>query len=105
LWIIRLSISIAVFQKDKISSKVKIPWFIGLFVLAIISAYLIPQYQTTFNHFHWLGSKIMVIALFLIGSNISIREAKSAGFRSFALGILLWIIIATLSFFVLTAKI
>lgn len=36
----------------------------------------------------------MVIALFLIGSNITISEIKKSGVRSFALGISLWVVIA-----------
>ncbi len=101
LWIIPLSIVLAFVQKDKTGGKIKIPWFIGLFIIAIVLAYYLPQYQQTFVHFNWLGSKGMVIALFLIGSNISIKEAKKAGVRSFILGILLWIIIGVGSFYLL----
>ena len=102
LWIIPLSIVIALLQKDKSNGKIKIPWFIGLFVISIIIAYLIPSGQVVFKHFSWLGHKGMVIALFLIGSNISFKEAKKAGFRSFALGVLLWLFIGISSFVALT---
>ncbi len=102
LWIIPLTIVIALFQKDKISGKIKVPWFIALFVGSIVIAYLFPNLQTTFNHLHWLGKRGMVIALFLIGSNISISEAKKAGMKSFILGIVLWIIIGVGSLFLLT---
>lgn len=103
LWIIPLSIVIALAQKDKKNGKIKIPWFIGLFVASIIIAYLLPSGQILFNNLNWLGKRGMVIAIFLIGSNISLAEAKSAGFRSFALGILLWILVGTVSFIALTA--
>ncbi len=102
LWIIPLSLTIAWFQKDKSGGKVKIPWFIGLFVISIVVAYLIPQGQETFNHLNWLGKKGMVIALFLIGSNITIAEAKKAGAKSFILGVTLWLIIGIASFISLT---
>ncbi len=102
LWIIPLSIVIALFQKDK-TGKIKIPWFIGLFVLAILIAYFIPEGKETYMHFKWLGKHGMIAALFLIGSNISFADAKEAGFKSFALGIILWIIIGVSSFAVLTA--
>ncbi len=98
LWIIPLTIIIAILQKDKSTGKINLPWFIAFFVAAIIGAYLFPQWQTTFGHLSWLGKKGMVVALFLIGSNISISEARKAGFRSFVLGILLWILIGVLSF-------
>jgi uncharacterized integral membrane protein (TIGR00698 family) len=102
LWIIPLSLTIALFQKDKSGGKVKIPWFIGLFVISIVVAYLIPQGQETFAHLNWLGKKGMVIALFLIGSNITIAEAKKAGVKSFVLGVTLWLIIGIASFISLT---
>lgn len=97
LWIIPLSIVIGIIQKDKSNKKTKFPWFIGLFILSILIAYLFPKYQETFSHFTWLGKRGMVLALFLIGTNISIGEIKKAGVNSFILGIILWVIIATLS--------
>lgn len=102
LWIIPLSIVIALLQKEQ-NGKIKIPWFIGLFVASIIVAYLLPSEQGLFNGLNWLGKRGMVIAIFLIGSNISLAEAKNAGFRSFALGVLLWILVGTVSLIALTA--
>ncbi|MFA5647269.1 MAG: putative sulfate exporter family transporter [Bacteroidales bacterium] len=102
LWIIPLSIVIALVQKEK-NGKIKIPWFIGLFVASIIIAYLIPSGQVLFEGLSWLGKRGMVIAIFLIGSNISLAEAKNAGFKSFALGILLWILVGSVSLVALTA--
>jgi uncharacterized membrane protein YadS len=58
--------------------------------------------QSSYDHFSWLGKRGMVVALFLIGSNITIGEIKKSGPRSFILGILLWIIISLGSLFFLT---
>jgi uncharacterized integral membrane protein (TIGR00698 family) len=104
LWIIPLSIIIAFTQKNKKSGKIKIPWFIGLFVASIIIAYLFPSGATSYSHFNWLGKRGMVIALFLIGSNISFSEAKKAGLKSFVLGLILWLLIGLSSFIVLTTN-
>ncbi|WP_299578180.1 putative sulfate exporter family transporter [uncultured Sunxiuqinia sp.] len=101
LWIIPLSVAIALFSKNENRGKISIPWFIGLFVIAVVLAYLLPQWEPTFSHLNWLGKRGMVVALFLIGSNISLGEVKKAGSRSFILGILLWIFIASLSLLVL----
>lgn len=103
LWIIPLALAMAYFYKDKTSGKIKFPWFIGLFALSIVFAYLLPQWEPTFNHFNWLGRRGMVVALFLIGSNVSLSEMRKAGFRSFALGVVLWGIIGVLSLMVLKA--
>ncbi len=103
LWIIPLSLVIVLVQKDKNTGKVKIPWFIGLFVASIVIAYLFPGGSATFAHFNWLGKRGMVIALFLIGSNISLSEVKKAGMKSFILGVLLWVLIGAVSLVALTS--
>ncbi len=102
LWIIPLALIIAFANKTEDKKSIKFPWFILFFVLAIIFANLFPSMQSSYEHFSWLGRRGMVIALFLIGSNITISEIKKSGPRSFALGILLWIIISVGSLFFLT---
>lgn len=94
LWIIPLSLVIAFFNNNGDTKKVKFPWFILLFVLAILFANLFPNIQDTYLHLSWLGKRGMVVALFLIGSNISVKQIKKSGIRSFALGIVLWLIIS-----------
>lgn len=102
LWIIPLSIAIALIQKDKSNGKIKIPWFIGLFIVSIVLAYFLPGGQIVFEKLNWLGKRGMVIALFLIGSNVSLAEAKNAGFKTFAMGILLWLFVGVTSLVALT---
>jgi len=102
LWIIPLSLVIALFNKSDEKKKIKLPWFILVFVVAIVFANLFPNFQTSYSHFAWLGKRGMVVALFLIGSNISIDQIKQSGVKSFALGISLWAIISVGSLFLLT---
>ena len=47
----------------------------------------------------------MVIALFLIGSNISLAQIKQSGIRSFALGITLWMITSIVSLIIISSGI
>ncbi len=101
LWIIPMSIVFAIFTKNSESGKIKIPWFIGVFALAIIVAHLLPQWQDGFVHLNWLGKKGMIIALLFIGSSISVSEIKEAGSNAFLLGIILWIIIGGSSLYFL----
>ena len=103
LWIIPLSLVIAFLQKNKSRKAIKFPWFILFFLLAIVFAYYFQGLQSSYNYLSWLGKKGMVVALFLIGSNITISEIKRSGFRSFALGITLWILISIGSLFFLLA--
>lgn len=93
LWIIPVSLVFAIFSSKKESGKIKIPWFIGLFVLAILITHLIPQGKIIFDLLNTIGKKGMIVALLLIGSSISVNEIKDTGSKSFILGILLWIFI------------
>ena len=102
LWIIPLSLAVALFMSGADRKSIKFPWFILWFVAAILVANYLPAMQTTYAHFSWLGKRGMVIALFLIGSNISVTEIKKSGFRSFALGIALWIITSVSSLLMLS---
>lgn len=97
LWIIPLALCIAFFNKNK-ASKINIPWFIFLFVVAIIIGNYIPGMAETNNHLSWLGKKGMMVSLFFIGTSINIKEVKETGVNTFLLGIILWIIIAVLSY-------
>jgi uncharacterized integral membrane protein (TIGR00698 family) len=102
LWIIPLSLFIALLNKNGNKKAIKFPWFILFFALAIVFANIFQSYQASYAHFSWLGKRGMVIALFLIGSNITVSEIKKSGAKSFALGISLWAVIATGSLFLLT---
>lgn len=105
LWIIPVSLVFALFTKNSESGKIKIPWFIGMFVGAILLAHFLPQEQASFIHLNWLGKKGMVIALLLVGSSISVKEIKEAGTKSFALGIALWLFIGITSLYVIQTQI
>ena len=101
LWIVPLSIVVAVLNKGSEKRSIKFPWFILLFVLAILFANLFPGFNASYAHFSWLGRRGMVVALFLIGSNITIKQIRQSGIKSFALGIALWAITAVSSLIIL----
>ncbi len=101
LWIIPLSLIIALFQKHGDKKAIRIPWFILFFVVAIIIANIWPQPTQLYSYMSWGGKKLMGVALFLIGANISVSEIKKSGFKSFALGLTLWCIISIVSFLIL----
>lgn len=102
LWIIPLSLVIAFFTRGGEKKSITFPWFILLFVLAILFATVFPAFQPSYAHFSWLGRRGMVVALFLIGSNITLAQIKQSGVRSFALGITLWAVTAMGALFFLT---
>jgi len=98
LWIIPLALFIAKYQGDNTTGKLKIPWFILYFVLAVLVAYLLPNAKESFAHLSWMGKHAMIFSLFLIGSGISFKNIKKVGLKSFILGIILWILIGVASF-------
>jgi len=102
LWIIPLSIVLAFFSKNGDKRSIKFPWFILLFVAAIFFANIFPAFESSYAHFSWLGRRAMVVALFLIGSNITLHQIKQSGTRCFLLGVTLWVVTAAFSLFLLT---
>ena len=100
LWIIPLSFLVLFLNRknNATKGKVKIPWFILYFVLAILIVYLLPAGEPIYKELSFLGRRGMVVALFLIGCGFSFEDLKQAGAKSFALGILLWILIGASTF-------
>lgn len=100
LWIIPLAFITMLIFRDK-SSKITIPWFIFLFVIAmVINTYFnLPQSLT--ESIVWIAKKGLVLTLFLIGASMSISAIKSVGFKPLILALLLWIITGVSSLLVI----
>ncbi|WP_433830612.1 YeiH family protein [Flavobacterium anhuiense] len=96
LWIIPISILTAFLFKSK-NSKIKIPYFIGLFVIAMLVNTYIPS--TTILTAHLVGiAKIgLTITLFLIGATLNFSTLKAVGVKPLLQGVFLWIFIAVLA--------
>ncbi|TAJ15654.1 putative sulfate exporter family transporter [Marinilabiliaceae bacterium JC017] len=97
LWIIPVSLITSVFFREGDMKKIKIPWFIGLFVLAILAGHFIPQMEPVYHNLNWLGHRGMIVALFFIGTAITPGEIKKAGIKPVLMGVLLWILISVTS--------
>ncbi len=96
LWIIPLSLLTLFFYKGS-GTKIKIPWFIGLFILAMVISTFLPDYKDLYSTFVLIAKKGLTITLFLIGAGLSFETIKSVGFRPFLQGILLWVVIGSVS--------
>lgn len=104
LWIIPLALITMMFFRDK-SSKISIPWFIFLFIIAMIINTYCYLPQEIRESIIWLAKRGLVITLFMIGASLSISSIKNVGFKPLLLAIALWIIIGISSFFVVNAYI
>ncbi len=96
LWIIPVSIATTFFFKQK-DSKIKIPWFILFFILAMVANTIFELPDAITSFIVALSKKGMTITLFLIGSGLSLKVLKSVGMRPLFLGIVLWVSIGVVS--------
>jgi uncharacterized integral membrane protein (TIGR00698 family) len=93
LWIIPVSLVASfVYKNDK--QKLKIPLFIGLFIIAMVLNTYVPFVQE-YGHFVVNISKAgLTLTLFLIGCGLNTEVLRGVGIRPFLQGITLWILIA-----------
>lgn len=92
LWIIPLTFVTMFIFKDK-KSKISIPWFILLFVVAmIINTYANVPISIS-KTVVLVAKKNLVITLFLIGAGLSVDAIKKVGFKPVLLGVILWVFI------------
>ncbi|MBU2996215.1 putative sulfate exporter family transporter [Cellulophaga baltica] len=96
LWIIPLSI-VSMFLFKTRGEKIKIPYFIGLFILTILinSYHIVPESIT--NNIVLYAKRLLVITLFLVGATISLKDFKTTGFKPILLAFCLWVFISIFS--------
>lgn len=95
LWIIPVSILSVVLFKSK-SKKVSIPWFIFLFVGAMVINSFVDL-GSVGTSLYSLSKSMLVVTLFLIGSAISVKALKTTGLKPILLGVSLWVVISVVS--------
>ncbi|WP_395049623.1 YeiH family protein [Flavobacterium sp.] len=96
LWIIPVALITTFVFKTK-SSKIKIPYFIGLFVLAMLLNTYIPQVSIFSSNIVFIAKVGLTITLFLIGSGLNFNTLRSVGLKPLFQGVLLWMFIAIVS--------
>ncbi len=96
LWVIPVAFLSTMLFKNK-GSKVKIPYFIGLFVLAMLANSYIPFIQPLGPYIVEISKAALTLTLFLIGTSLSFRTVKNVGAKPFIEGVLLWIFISVSS--------
>jgi uncharacterized integral membrane protein (TIGR00698 family) len=96
LWIIPVTFLSAVMFKAE-AKGIKIPYFIFAFFLAMLLNTYITAWGGAFHVIYLIARQGLVVTLFLIGANLSRATLKAVGFRPFAMGILLWIVVSSLT--------
>ena len=93
LWIVPVTFIAAVIFKNK-SRKVSIPYFIGLFILALIVNTYVPGIAAVSPLVVNVAKAGLTLTLFLIGAGLSRTVLASVGFKPLLQGILLWVVIS-----------
>ncbi|WP_417430518.1 YeiH family protein [Halpernia sp.] len=101
LWIIPLSILSMFLFKTK-GEKIKIPYFIGLFILAILinSADILPTIIT--DNIVLISKRLLVLTLFLVGTTISFADLKVTGYKPILMAVILWVTISVFALVYIT---
>ncbi len=73
-------------------TRVHIPWFIGLFLLASLSRSFVPAIDHAAPDIGHLSDIGLTITLFLIGAGLSRATLKKVGVRPMIQGVLLWML-------------
>ena len=95
LWIVPVSVGTALVKRHK--AKIQWPWFIAFFVLAAVMNTYIPAGKPVFGWLFVVGRVGLTVTLFLIGSGISKATLKRVGPRPLLQGVLLWLVVASTS--------
>ncbi len=103
LWIIPLAFFTMWYFRKSIKggegkAKVSIPWFILLFVLAmVVNTYSPESFRPVYNSLADIAKKALVVVLYAIGAGLSLKVVKTVGVKPLVQAILLWIVIGASS--------
>lgn len=95
LWIIPVMLVLSL--RNKNDKRLKFPWFVLFFVLAIIVNYLAPIPQWLTSGIFQTSGVVMTMVLFLMGSTLAFSKLKAIGYKPLLFGIILWALVATTS--------
>lgn len=99
LWIIPLAFISAFVFRTK-GKRPSIPWFILLFVVAMLINTYLPLPQIVTENVVFVAKKLMTVTLYLIGCGLSLSALKKVGVKPMLLGVILWVIISVTTLFV-----
>lgn len=99
LWIIPLALVTMFVFRDG-SGRISIPWFIFIFILAMVANTYLPLPQWFTAATEWIARRGMVVTLFLIGASLSLSTVRQVGVKPLLLAVALWILIGVSSLLV-----
>lgn len=108
IWIIPICV-VTAFIYNKINKEERLessknPWFIIWFILASLTATLLPKFQLFFAFLKGIGETLFVVALFLIGYSVNFKMLKNIGVKVLIYASTLWITVCSLVIAALNLK-
>ncbi len=102
LWIAPVALLFAFIYRSRSNearAKIAIPWFIFLFLLAVIvRSYAVSLvFPSVFDALVNLAKAGMIVTLFLIGAGLSRETLKQVGPKPLIQGVVLWVVISVVS--------
>ena len=100
LWIIPIALVTSFFVKNK-SAKIKFPYFIGYFILAIIVNTYFTSISLVSPYIVSISKTGLTVTLFLIGAGLNRSVIRTVGIKPMIQGVILWILISVSSLLVI----
>ncbi|HTG27775.1 MAG TPA: putative sulfate exporter family transporter [Methylomirabilota bacterium] len=111
LWIVPLALATAAVKHSKTRLQrswfvvVQLPWFILFFCVAAVVNTYVPAFGNFDRWAFGAGRLGLTATLFLIGTGISLATLKSVGWRPLLQGVLLWIMVAAATLYLIRMQI
>jgi len=93
LWIIPVAFFSTLIFRNK-GARIKVPWFIGLFVVAICLNTYVPAVQYVSHTIAGISKGALTVTLFLIGCGLSGKTVMQVGWKPVLQGLMLWLIVS-----------
>lgn len=100
LWIIPMILVTAVVMrldarnKAEPHGKIAIPWFIGVFVIAVVLHGLLPSMPLAYTVSDAIGKGALKMAIFVIGTQLTRQTLRAVGPKAMAMAVTLWFCLA-----------
>lgn len=99
LWILPL-VAVAAMRARR-DTRPKVPWFVGLFLLASAAATYLPAGEAAWGVLTAVARKGLTVTLFLIGAGLSRAALREVGWRPLLQAVILWVTVSVTSLGVL----
>jgi uncharacterized integral membrane protein (TIGR00698 family) len=106
LWIVPMTLGTSAVVRRRTHEsgthvQIQWPWFILFFCLAAVANTYLPRFSATYHVLNYAAKLGLDATLFLIGAILSPQSLKRVGARPLLHGIVLWLIVGSLSLFLI----